>query len=105
MTANNEDSTQTYYTPPSSIFELVPYKNHIGEKVICVDDFGSKNVKVGEIYTVIDQQNEQYGYVRIDRYKDYPLMWFGPDRFRKCKASYDGREHTLTLAEVSHEQA
>lgn len=97
MTVGNNGSTQTYHAPPSTIFELLPRNNNVGERVMCVDDYASSDVKVGEIFTVIDQTNEQFGYIRLDKFKDFPLMWFGPSRFRKLKATYNGQEYTLAV--------
>jgi hypothetical protein len=94
-TAGNEGSKTTYAIPPSTIFDLVPYKNEVGERVICVDAHGSSEVKVGEIFTVIGQTNKHFGYIRLDKFKDYPNMWFGPDSFKKLNVTYNGIEYTL----------
>lgn len=100
-TIGNEGSTQAYTTPPYTIFDLVPYKNHVGEKVICVSDHNTHDVKVGEVYTVVDQKNEHRGFVRIDKFKDYPNMWFGPGRFKKLKATYNGIEYALRVEYIA----
>lgn len=95
-TVGNEGST-VKYDIPNTIFDLVPYKNCVGEQVICVDDYGISDVKIGEVFTVIEQFNEQYGYIRLDKFKDYPLKWFGPDSFKKCNVIYNGIEYTSVL--------
>lgn len=91
------DNNIKYLIPPSTIFDLVPYKNNVGEKIICVDDHNSRDVKIGEVFTIIEQVNEQIGYIRIDKFKDYPNMWFGLGGFKKLKATYNGTEYTLRL--------
>lgn len=96
MTVENKSGT-IKYDIPYTIFDLVPYKNNVGERVICVDDNNSDDIKVGEIFTIIEQTNEQFGYVRLDKFKDYPLKRFGSGRFKKLNATYDGKEYTLYL--------
>jgi hypothetical protein len=101
-TYREEDSAIKYAIPPHTIFNLVPYKNHVGEQVICIEDCcgtsGEKfQVKRGEIFTVIKQENEHFGYIWLDKFKDYPLMWFGSGSFKKLKATYNGIEYTCSL--------
>lgn len=98
-TTGNEGSSIKYTIPPHTIFDLVPYKNHVGEQVICVEENtnSSDNIKVGEIFTVIDQTNEHFGYIRLDRFKDFPLVWFGPGNFKKLKAKYNNVEYSLVV--------
>ena len=100
-TTGNDGSTQTYTIPPSTIFNLVPYKNHVGEKVVCISDHNNNNVKVGEVYTIVDQTNESFGYVRIDKFEKYPNMWFSPSAFKKLKATYNGIEYTLRVEYIA----
>jgi len=94
MTVPNEGSSINYEVPPISIFDLVPYKNCVGEQVVCVDDYGSNKVKRGEIYTVTKFKN---GHIWIDKFKDYQAIWFSGSRFKKYKAVYNRIEYTLQI--------
>lgn len=97
-TVGNSSNTIIYYVPPYTIFNLNPTHNNIGVQVICVEDnINCKDIKQGEILTIIDQVNEQFGYIRFDKFKDYPNKWFGPDRFKKLKATYEGKEYSLNI--------
>lgn len=100
MTVKNEGSAIVYSIPPMSIFDLAPYKDNTGEKIICVDDSNSSDIKVGEVFTIVKQINNEFGYIYLDKFKDYPLKWFGRDRFKKLKATYNGIEYTLVVNPV-----
>ena len=95
-TYREDDSTQRYATPPNTIFNLVPYKNHEGEQIICVESSVNSDpqISAGEIFTVIEHKN---GRIRLDKFKEYPHMWFGTDGFKRRKATYNGIEYTFAL--------
>lgn len=97
-TAPESSNTITIYTPPSTIFDLVPYKDHTGEQVICVSAHNQSGINIGEVHTIVEQTNEQFGYIRLEKFKEFPNMWFAPECFKKLKAIYDGKEYTLTVA-------
>jgi hypothetical protein len=89
-TYREEDDTSKYAIPPFTVFNLVPYKNHVGELVVYIGD-SDEYRKRGEIFTVIEQVN---GRIRLGKFKDHTC---GLDYFRRLKAIYNGIEYTIRL--------